>query len=303
MRANRFTMVLLKWVLLAATLGWVAVAGADERADMWRMMGSSVRSDEQGDVLWFLVVALLLVVGIFLLARVYNRSTRPAKASKASHRPPARSFGEQAGALGFRPIEVSNLRRIARRLSGGTDPVSILATGSGRQFLTADLRKRIRRREKEIALLAGILQKLGARSDHEFHERSFVRVDAQIAIWLVQKTDEETAPDDDVIVDITPISGRLSDLSEGGAAICANVELSAGDVVEIWSADSQYWLPPTQSGVVSTRRTAAGELSISLHFLDPPVTEIRRVMQEIHRSERDDPEDLVGGPNGDNNTN
>lgn len=302
MRADRMTMALLKWGTLAAALSRAAVVEADERTDMWQMMGSTVRSEEKGDVTWFFVVAIVLVLAVFVYVRVYNRSGRR-KTGVAKPKVAARSFSEHAGAMGFRPIEISNLRRIARRLSGGSDPVSVLATGSGRQFLTADLRRRVHRREKEIALLTGILQKLGARADHDFHERAGIRVEADIAIWMVRKSDDEPSTDDEVVVDIAPTSGRLVDLSEGGAAILATTDLVAGDVVEFWSADSQYWIPPTQSGVVSIRPAAAGKVSVSLHFLDPPLTEIRRVIQEIQRSEREDLEDPTSGPDGDSSNN
>ncbi len=293
MLSNRIAQLKIRWMSIGITLLASSAAQALDRDGMWRMMGNTVRSDDKGDTAWFLIVAVLLMLAAIVLARRYYQvSRRRGAAGRTTARVP-RTFAEQAGSMGFRPLEVTNLRRIARRLAGGADPVSVLATSSGRQFLTADLRKRIRRREKEIELLSNILKKLGAKTGHDFHDREEVRVETDLAIWLVEKSDEQADGDDEVIVDIAPTAARLADLSEGGAAIVAGAKIEPEGLVEFWSAYSQYWIPPTQAGVVSCRPTDDGAASVSLHFLDPPRTEIRRAIQEIQRDEREELEDML----------
>ncbi|MBT4099376.1 MAG: PilZ domain-containing protein [Gemmatimonadetes bacterium] len=283
-----------RWISLAWVFGVVTAVQALDRDGMWRQMGSTVRSDEKADVTWFLAAFAALVIVVFFVTRLveHQHQRRAVSGGRSKLR---RTFSQQAGAMGFRPVEISNLRRIASRLSGGSDPLNVLSTNSGRQFLTADLRKRIRRREREIEMLDHILQKLGT-AGRGFHERAGIRVETDISIWLVHRGEDNQGADDEIVIDIAPIAARLFDLSEAGAAICANTELSPGDIVEFWSGDPQYWIPPTQSGVVSVRPTKDGTRNIGLHFLDPPRTEIRRVIQEIQRHEREDLDQILHAP-------
>jgi hypothetical protein len=129
-----------------------------------------------------------------------------------------------------------------------------------------------------------MLGRLDANVSAAFHDREGVRLEVDIPIWLVKKAPGECPVDDDVVVDIVPVTGKLLDLSEGGAAVSADMPLVAGDLLEFWSADSQIWLPPTKAGVVSLEEEE-GDDHVHLHFLDPPLTEIRKAILEIRRLE------------------
>lgn len=282
---------------------WAGAARADvtSQDDLIRVMGGSIR--DTGDVTWFLIAAIAVVLFAVLFHRVYTRRTAPLSRTRKRPAPaPRREFAELAGAMGFRHIEVRNLRRIARRVARGGDPANLLTTESGRRYLTADLRRRVKRRQQEVAMLEGILERLGTSTDLSYHDREGERVETDVAIWLVNKVPGDSPVDDqEVVVDIVPVSGRLLDLSEGGAAISADVHLAAGDLIEFWSADSQIWLPPIQCGVVDSdgkdgEDDEDGEAHVHLHFLNPPVSDVRKAIMAIRRLEQEALEDAGDDP-------
>lgn len=151
-------------------------------------------------------------------------------------------------------------------------------------------------------MLEGILERLGTSTDLSYHDREGERVETDVAIWLVNKVPGDSPVDDqEVVVDIVPVSGRLLDLSEGGAAISADVHLAAGDLIEFWSADSQIWLPPIQCGVVDSdgkdgEDDEDGEAHVHLHFLNPPVSDVRKAIMAIRRLEQEALEDAGDDP-------
>jgi hypothetical protein len=73
----------------------------------------------------------------------------------------------------------------------------------------------------------------------------------------------------------------LIDLSEGGASVrSSTLDAQVGDLVEFWSSDTQIWFSPLLSGVlnVETQEGAEGKI-FHFHFIDPPVSQLRSVIQ------------------------
>ena len=66
-------------------------------------------------------------------------------------------------------------------------PDTLLTTPGGRQFLMADLEKRIRRRQREVETLHGIQDKLEKMREEKSHDRAGIRVDADVPIWSANR--------------------------------------------------------------------------------------------------------------------
>lgn len=277
--------------LSAACLPRPSVAIDQGSGGAWSAMGSKIRASDGGDTTVFFVSALAALVAVVVGARIYNRlQVRRAAAARApAPGDPSQAFRQRAVALGFRAGELSTLRQIAGRLAPKA-PAALLVSRSGRETLVGDVAKRIRHRQREVALLKSMLSRLEvARADH-YHARETIRVEADIAIWFVQKVqaDNPAEDDDEGLVNLEPVSGRLRDLSEGGAAVSVDLPLSPGERVEFWSADTEVWIPPLPAGVVSLGEpTAEAGVVAHLHFLDPPLADIRRAMQDIQLLSRE----------------
>ncbi|MFH1568896.1 MAG: PilZ domain-containing protein [Gemmatimonadota bacterium] len=278
---------------LAALVAGRAFAAERGAGDVWSAMGSKVRSSDSGDVTSILFAFLALIVGLIVVSRAYAafqaRRAAPPGSRGPGAAPGPQSFRHQAVALGFRASELGALRQIAGRLAPRS-PQSLLTSGSGRQRLIGDLDKRIRRREREVNLLNHMLQRLETARAGHYHARETIRVETDISIWFVQKvqTEDAAAEGEETLVNMEPVTGRLLDLSEGGAAVAVDLPLNPGEMVEFWSADTQIWIPPLPAGVVSID-AASGVTGpvVHLHFLDPPLADIRRAMQDIQLMDRE----------------
>jgi len=285
--------------LCVASLPGASVAVDKGYGEAWSAMGSKIRASDSGDSTAFFLSTLAVLVVAVLLARLYNRvQVRRAAAARApATGDPSQSFRKQAVALGFRAGELRTLRQIAGRLAPKS-PGSLLVSRTGRGNLVGDLDKRIRHRQRELDLLNRMLDRLEvAREDH-YHARETIRVEAAIAIWFVQKVQADNPAEDEEegLVNLEPVSGQLVDLSEGGAAISVDLPLTPGEMVEFWSADTQIWIPPLPAGVVSIDEATAESGPVAhLHFLDPPLADIRRAMQDIQLLSREG-EGAAGGP-------
>jgi hypothetical protein len=226
-----------------------------------------------------------MAVGLVVFAVVYNRRrTRKLRLVGAAGvaKKAKLSFRQQAGVMGFKFIEAKILKRLADRLSPQR-PENLLTTPSGRQFLMADLEKRIRRREREIGTLNSIQAKLEQMRDSQTHERGSLRVDADLPIWIVRKAQPGAAGPqaEEALVNIEPVTGRLADISEGGAAATADLDVYPGDVAELWSTETGIWIPPITAAVVHREDRDDAPPLFHLQFLDPPVAELRAALQEI----------------------
>jgi hypothetical protein len=228
---------------------------------------------------------------LILVAFLFNRraARRPLVAAAVGFQEIQHSFKQQATGLGFRVRETRMLRKMALRISPQM-PANLLTTPSGREYLIGDVQHRIEQREREVTLLQSLYDKLGRISAQKIHERDSVRVEADLPVWIVQRGQEQRAvpAGADDVADIDPAAGQMLDISEGGAAIAADLGAKRGDTIEFWSADSDVWIPPVMAGVVHVRPAEASSPPVlHLHFLDPPEDELKAAIQELQaRSER-----------------
>jgi hypothetical protein len=237
-----------------------------------------------------LVAAAAAVVGVIWLLRLLNnrvvarRRAPPAPAAEERHL----DFAPRAARMGFRIVEIKALKVFAARLNAGA-PGALLSTDEGRERLIAEIGARLRRREREVAVLRSVHEKLCLIRDHQLRERASVRVETDLAVWVVRKNaDRAQRPaggdDEELETDADQIPGRLVDLSEGGAAVATTLTVEAGELVELWSADPEVWLPPITGGVLHAgqREGVQGQV-LHLHFVDPPLADLRAVVLALRR--------------------
>ena len=235
-----------------------------------------------------IVVVVVVVVVAVVLALVYNLISR------ARQKPPVKvaqqkkvNFQKHAAKLGFKIAEIKTMRLIANKIAP-QDPDSLLTTDAGRERLASDIWERIRRREREVAFLRRIQDKLKLMRERGLQERATIRVETNLAVWIVKKTDaelREAEEEEDLFTDVEQIGGKLLDLSEGGAAVTADLEAEVNDVVELWSADAEIWIPPVTAGVLQVQQGSGGKSPIfHLHFIDPPLGELRIALQALQRN-------------------
>ena len=251
-------------------------------AELFKVMGGKVRSSDSGDVAWFFVAIILIVIVAMAISRLYQQyeSRRLAAAAAPGEGKKTKNFGQQAAALGFKEIELHNLLTIARTVSA-KHPDGLLGTNSGRKSLIAALSKRAKKRQHELSMLQSMVGKLERACAGALQDREAVRVTTDLSVWLVMKTQEEEGVDElALLLEVEPSAAMLVDLSEGGAALKVVVDLSQGDRVEFWSAGSMVWIPPLLATVVRIEKKADGHL-VHVHFVDPPVADIRRAIRDI----------------------
>ncbi len=248
-----------------------------------------------GSAAWLLYVvlaAIILIPGFYLL-KSRNAATRPSKASRQKKAKVSEDFKQRAAALGFTVGESRTLERIATRLTPKT-PHNLLVTGSGQDYLIADLDKRIAQRQREARLLERIKGKIQKMQGRDVHERESIRVEADMPIWVVKKgsqaslepealvEDEEAAEEEeDFFSNIESVSGRLVDISEGGAALRVNLGLKKGDRLTFWSADNQIVLAELTGGVITVNTDGGETPMIHVYFIDPDLRELRLALADI----------------------
>ena len=253
-----------------------------------------------GNFAWllYIVLAAVILVPAFYLIRNRSRASTPSKATIQKKAKVAEDFKKRAAALGFTVGESRTLERIATRLTPKT-PHNLLVTGSGQEYLMADLDKRILSRQREMRLLEKIKEKIFNMHGRDVHERESVRVEADMPLWVVKKsshTPQEPAPlvedeeaeeaeeeeeEEDVFSNIQSVPGRLVDISEGGAAIRVDLGLKKGDTVTFWSADNRIVMSQV-TGAVLTVNTEGGKTPmIHLYFIDPDLRELRLSLADI----------------------
>lgn len=272
--------------LAGAAAAWLAATCAQAQeegyAPLLKYMQNRGPSGQQDP--WVLVWIGVAIAALAFLYRLYlRRSQRPAREAAAQEQQPKPlNFGQRAAALGFKVGEARVLRRITQRLSPHT-PDTLLATTSGRDYLAADLDRRIRQRRREIEILRRIQEKLRTGS-HPLYERESERVPIDMHVWITRKVGhpQQGEPEkEDVFVDSQPVPGRLLDLSEGGAAVRAHLTVAQGDWVECWSLDSQVWTKPVTANVLQVEERRIGDPPVlHLRFVDPPLEELRELIQQ-----------------------
>ena len=255
-----------------------------------------------GQMQWILLLVGLGIVGVIALKFITKARTERAQKRKRSAVQGSKSqaFLDRAQHLGFRQNEARMVERIARRLAPKS-PLNLLNSGQGREFLMGDLEKGIVQRGREIKLLGRIKQRLEALRDSDVHQREWVRVDANIAVWvskqgptnqetaaLVDDEDEAEVEAEDVFANLDSVSGQLLDISEGGAAIDIEMDVGRGDQVQFWSGDPRIVLGETRAGVVSIEKSDEGTTILHLHFIDPDLRDLRSAILQLKGEEEDD---------------
>lgn len=116
--------------------------------------GSYVKFGETdlGGAAWllYIVMAAVILIPAFYLIRSRSTASRPSKAARQKKAKVSEDFKQRAAALGFTVGESRTLERIATRLTPKT-PHNLLVTGTGQDYLMADLDKRIARRQREAS--------------------------------------------------------------------------------------------------------------------------------------------------------
>ena len=110
----------------------------------------------------------------------------------------------------------------------------LLESVTGREYLLNNLEKRINRRQREIQLIRRIQTKLEKMGTNELIPRANVRIETDMRIWVAKKLQGATVAEEDsedVFIEVEPISGRLQDISEGGAALTADLAVAPRDTV------------------------------------------------------------------------
>ena len=175
---------------------------------------------------------------------------------------------------------------ISRKTARQPSPmvVSTLSASSGREFLVVDIKTRIRRRRLEIEALQQLQEKLERMNSAILHARESVRVETDLPVWITRKVQYSgSLPEgEEVFPEAQPVHGQLIDLSEGGSALSTELDIDEGDLVEIWSADPEIWIPTVAAGVVRVE-PGNGDTSpvLHLHFLDPPAPELRAALRKL----------------------
>ncbi|MFP6647466.1 MAG: PilZ domain-containing protein [Candidatus Latescibacterota bacterium] len=253
-----------------------------------------------GQMQWILLLVGLGIVGVIALKFITKTQTERAQKRKRSAVQGSKSqaFLDRAQHLGFRQNEARTVERIARRLAPKS-PLNLLNSVQGREFLMGDLKKRIVQRGREIKVLGRIKQRLEALRASDVHEREWVRVDANIAVWVSKQgltnqetaalvDDEDEAEGEGLFANLDSVSGRLLDISEGGAAIDIEMDVGRGDQVQFWSGDPRIVLGETRAGVVSIEKSDEGTTILHLHFIDPDLRGLRSAILQLKGEEEDD---------------
>jgi hypothetical protein len=258
---------------------------------------------ELGSLKWVLyaMVAAVLAVTFVAFFRSQTGAQRSEQSAKRKQKVRLEEFRERAAALGFKQGESKTLARIAGKVSPKS-PHNLLLSASGREYLMADLGKRVTRGEREIKLLDRIVDKLKRMREADVHEREYLRVEADLPIWVIPKKREqaddlvalaEDESGEDFFENLESVKGKLLDISEGGAALEVDLNTEKGDVIEFWSADNRFVLSTLAGGVVSVSPApsagSSGESTESpgsanllhVHFIDPDLRELRLAIADL----------------------
>ena len=252
----------------ASSLENIEIAGADTATIIWSVAG-----------------LLALALGFALFAHFYNRRVHKSRqVRKVRTRRVGVKFKHRALALGFRLFETKTLKNLATKLMPRM-PERLLSTADGRQILRDDISRLIDKRQREIASLSAIFERLKKMDEHA-EERKTVRVPADLTVHIdrengVDNTAESDAP--------PPALGQLLNISEGGAAISTHLEVDPLEWIQFWLADAPLPLPRLRAGVVEiTAGEAENPPILHLYFIDPPLQQLRALIYQLQRRQYDE---------------
>lgn len=255
---------------------------------------------------WILLVGILgglsHLTFWYVTKQMKARTARAGVSSTKAQR--SHAFEARATALGFRQGEARTIERIAMRLAPKS-PLNLLNSANGREYLVGDLDKRITKRQREVRVLERLKSRLAVLREQDVHERETPRLEANLAVWVLRRRspvetelfDDEDSQDGDsdepILENLDSIAGRLIDISEGGAAIAVDMNLSRGDRIQFWSADNTWILGETRAGVLSTE-TRNGETVLHVYFVDPDLRELRPALSDLRARTGDESDDDDG---------
>jgi len=222
------------------------------------------------DYTWYLVGVVLVILFVFVGYSLQSkRRQTPGKVRKVS-------LSKEASRWGFKRNEARIIGAIAGGLAA-RNPEVLLNTEHGRDRLIGNIRGRIRHREKELVVLKGMVYKLNKMNDQYFHARESERIEADVPVWIVKQVSDSTSSSEEAVLDdVKPVSARLVDISEGGAALQTDLDAQIGDITEFWSSDSGVLIPPLTGAVVQTEPEV-----LHVKFLDPPTSELQQAINEL----------------------
>jgi hypothetical protein len=252
--------------------------------------------DLNGPLKWVLLLAALggLAHLTYWLVTKYQQERLVQRAESERQGSRSDAFLVRAESLGFRRSEAKTVERIARRLAPKS-PLNLLNSSQGREYLISDLERRIASREREVKTLGRLKERLAALRESDVHERNSVRVEAGITVWVSKRgltnqelaalvDDEDEAEGEGMFANLDSVSGRLLDISEGGAAIEVDMEIVRGDQVQFWSGDPKILLGETSAGVISTEQTDTARI-LHVHFIDPNLRDLRSAILQLRGEE------------------
>jgi hypothetical protein len=242
-----------------------------------------IQFDSSGSVNEWLgsVVAGAMVVALGLILALYffrhrdagrkckwnagRKCTLPPEISEQKRR---RKFREQAQRLGFTRAEARILSQI---VGNGEAEHSERLLKKGPRFwhFAARVKKLARQRKHELAVLDEIVAKLSRIRERNVKERKDLRSEIDLPVWLGSEDEGQ-------------VEGQLVDISLGGAAIRADMDLQHGDQVEFWSMDTQ-WLPQI-TAVVLHAAGSGNKRIFNLQFAAAPAGELRKAIVKLQKS-------------------
>jgi hypothetical protein len=249
-----------------------------------------IQGADSAAIIWSIVGLATLGCCLALLSRLYNRHSRKTrKVSKPSPQRAGLKFRHRALALGFRLVETKTLKNLATKLMPRM-PEHLLTTVDGRQVLRDDIARRIERRQREIAALSTIFERLEKMDEHS-EERKAVRVPTNLHVHIIKAT----APTNQTEPDAVPqVLGQLLNISEGGAAIRTTLEIDPLELVHFWLADAPVPLSQLKAGVVDiTDGDEENPPTLHLYFIDPPLQQLRALICQLQRRQYDEYTEFV----------
>lgn len=261
------------WIALGTERAWAVDKSYSKALKHIEIKSSGSLGTSGQEIVPILLTAAALLMAIVLYQKYKER--RPAKKGVGAQAKRQPDFREYAAKRGFHRAEIRLLESAAEKVSPQR-MAQLLDTDAGRHQLACEIKKRALRRERELHLLRGMGRKLGARGHIE--ERAFERVELHLPVWVVPGTIAEEA--DGEWDEVEQIEGVIVDLSEGGAALHADLALDTGDSLEFWSADPNVWLPPTIAQVRRVEALGKGGL-FHLQLLDAPSEELRAALRSL----------------------
>ena len=192
-------------------------------------------SSDLGPLVTFLAAIVSISLVLYILFKLFSAASRrnqPRK-QRATGAESRENFHYQATAHGFQGTETKLLARIAGNVPANMSS-DLLESDTGREYLLSNLEKRINRRQREIQLIRRIQTKLEKMGTNELTPRANVRIETDMRIWVAKKLQGAMVAEEDgedVFIEVEPISGRLQDISEGGAALTADLAVAPRDTV------------------------------------------------------------------------